>query len=124
MCRQTTSTSVAAAICKDMRSKGLADEELAGIKADIKAAFMQVPIHLCVIVTLCMSFEGWTFVFVRTPFGWKWATHTFSVFTDGSTEVQALKFLSKWLASHGSAGSMEAHGTQVQCSQWCKAIAD
>ena len=61
---------VADAICKDMKAKGLDSEELAAIKADIKAAFMQVPIHLCDVGTLCMSFEGWTFVFVRTPFGW------------------------------------------------------
>ena len=59
---------VAEAICKDMQHKDIASEELVAIKADIKAAFMQVPIHLLDIGTLCMEFEGWIFVFVRTPF--------------------------------------------------------
>ena len=84
---------------------------------------MQVPINLCDIVTLCMSFEGWTFVFVRTPFGWKWATHTFSVFT-AALKCKLQNSLSKWLASRGSAGSVEAHGTKAHGSQWCKAIED
>ena len=72
---------VAEAICQDMQSKTIDSEELEAIKADIKAAVMQVPVHLLDIGTLCMEFEGWSFVFVRIPFGWKWATHTSSVFT-------------------------------------------
>ena len=72
---------VAEAICQDLATKNITEELLAAIKADIKAAFMQVPLHVNDIGSLCMEWEGWHFVFVRTPFGWKWATHTFSVFT-------------------------------------------
>ena len=72
---------VAEAICQDLTTKNITEELLAAIKADIKAAFMQVPLHVNDIGSLCMEWEGWHFVFVRTPFGWKWATHTFSVFT-------------------------------------------
>ena len=108
---------VADAICKDMKAKGLDSEELAAIKADIKAAFMQVPIHLWDVGTLCMSFEGWTFVFVRTPFGWKWATHTFSVFT-AALKNKTSELLSDRLETPGSSGSVASHDTQVQSCLW------
>ena len=51
---------VAEALCQDMQSKNIDSEELpvAAIKADIKAAFMQVPVHLLDIGTLRMEFEG------------------------------------------------------------------
>ena len=73
---------VAASLVAYIETLGLSDQQLLiGLKADIKAAFMQVALHLDSIGTLCISWDGWCFVFVRTPFGWKWATHTFSPFT-------------------------------------------
>lgn len=43
------------------------------------------PFKLCMLSldsmgTLCVEFDGWVFVYTRTPFGWKFATHTWSVF--------------------------------------------
>ena len=55
--------------------------DLAQLKADIKSAFLRIPLHLTSVGTLCMEFEGWLFVFVVTPFGWIYATHTFSPFS-------------------------------------------
>ena len=51
------------------------------IKADIKSAFMRIPIHLDSMGTFAMEWDGWIFIFNRTCFGWKYATHTFSDFT-------------------------------------------
>jgi hypothetical protein len=57
------------------------DGELISIKADIKSAFMRIPLHLDSMGTFAMEWQGWIFVFNRTCFGWKYATHTFSDFT-------------------------------------------
>ena len=51
------------------------------IKADIKSSFMRIPIHLDSMGTFAMEWDGWIFIFNRTCFGWKYATHTFSDFT-------------------------------------------
>ena len=59
----------------------LTAEELIAIKADLKSAFMQIPLHLSSIGSVAVEMDGWLFVFGRTPFGWKWATHTWSQFT-------------------------------------------
>ena len=55
--------------------------ELVSIKAGIKSAFMRFRLHLDSICTFAMEWDGWVFVFNRTCFGWKYATHTFSDFT-------------------------------------------
>lgn len=70
-----------------LRESGLHEEgELMQIQADAKAAFKLTVIRLDSVGTLCVEFDGWIFVYTRTPFGWKWATHTWSIF------AKAIKF--------------------------------
>ena len=59
----------------------LTKAELIAIKADLKSAFMQIPLHLSALGSIAVEFDGWIYVFARTPFGWRWATHTWSDFT-------------------------------------------
>jgi len=60
---------------------GLEKESYVALKGDIKSAFMCIPVHTDDVGSLAMEWQGWLFVFCRTPFGWRWATHTFSPFT-------------------------------------------
>ena len=66
--------------CLDLVSM-FSDGELVSIMADIKSAFMRIPIHLKSMGTFAMEWDGWVFIFNRTCFGWKYATYTFSDFT-------------------------------------------
>ena len=60
------------------------DGELVSIKADIKSAFMRIIIHLDSMGTFAMEWDGWIFIFNRTCFGWKYATHTFFRFYESN----------------------------------------
>lgn len=61
------------------KSKGMSDAVLIQIGADIKAAFKTVVLSLDSMGCLCIEFEGWLYVYTRTAFGWKWATHSWSI---------------------------------------------
>lgn len=61
--------------------EGMTAEELIALKVDAKAAFLRVVLHLDNIGDMTADFEGWTLVWLKTAFGWKWASHTFSVLT-------------------------------------------
>ena len=52
------------------------DVQLISIKADIKSAFMRIPLHVESMGCFAMEWDSWIFVFTRTCFGWKYATHT------------------------------------------------
>jgi len=68
-------------ITEQLLLSGLLDElEVVQFQADIKAAFKMVMISINSIGSICIEFDGWLFVYGRTAFGWKWATHTWSVF--------------------------------------------
>ena len=70
----------------------LSGKDLASLKADIKSAFMRVPLDVRLVGTMAIEWDGCIFVFTRTPFGWKHATHTFSAFTRAiKMKVQAFK---------------------------------
>ena len=57
---------VAESLVSYIKSLGVDETQtLIALKADIKAAFMQVALHLDSIGTLCISWDGWCFVFVR-----------------------------------------------------------
>ena len=77
------------------------DRELVSIKADIKSAFMRIPIHLDSMGTFAMEWDGWIFIFNGTCFGWKYASHTFSDFTKAiKMKTQAFN-RNGWLCSMG-----------------------
>ena len=57
----------------------LDEEEILQFQADIKSAFKTVVIRLNSVGCLCMEFEGWVYVYSRVAFGWKWATHAWSI---------------------------------------------
>ena len=56
------------------------EEELSQFQADIKSAFKTVAVSVDSMGCICVEFEGWVFVYNRVAFGWKWATHVWSIF--------------------------------------------
>ena len=65
----------------ELRCDGeFSQHQLILIEADVKAAFKCVVLHLDLVGSMCTEFEGWLYVYTRTVFGWKWATHTWSPF--------------------------------------------
>ena len=84
------------------------DLELISVKADIKSAFMRIPLHVDSMGCFAMEWQGWIFVFNRTCFGWKYATHTFSDFT------KAIKLKTQAFNRNG----WQVDADHKQASQW------
>ena len=49
--------------------EGIDESEVLSLKADIKSAFMRVPLDVRSVGTMALEWDGWIFVFTRTPFG-------------------------------------------------------
>ena len=88
------------------------------IKADIKSAFMRIPIHLDSMGTFATEWDGWIFIFNRTRFGWKYATHTFSDFTK-AIKLKAQGFdRNGWLCPMGQGqGARVEKLLQTRCNR-------
>ena len=93
-------------------ARNFTEKELISIKADIKSAFMRIPLHLESMGTFAMEWQGWIYVFNRTCFGWKYATHTFSDFT------KAIKLKTNGFNRHGWLPA----GDEPQRANWRRVV--
>ena len=91
----------------------ICETEVLSLKADIKSAFMRVPLDVRSVGTMALEWDGWIFVFTRTPFGWKYATHTFSPFTKAvKLKINAL-LRNGWTVPPTKEGRLNAKWSRV-----------
>ena len=91
----------------------ICETEVLSLKADIKSAFMRVPLDVRSVGTMALEWDGWIFVFTRTPFGWKYATRTFSTFTK-AVKLKINAFLQNgWTVPPTKEGRLNAKWSRV-----------